>query len=83
MVLATGIGEDPPAGRPLEVNNVQAAAENLLEWPKRGRNRNKAVQAYLAALAGESSRRCAHRVRGCGKGRGHAARLIGLILTPS
>ncbi|TIU01160.1 MAG: DUF982 domain-containing protein [Mesorhizobium sp.] len=36
-----------------EVNNVQAAAENLLEWPKRGRNWNKAVRACLAALAGD------------------------------
>ncbi|MDX8450327.1 DUF982 domain-containing protein [Mesorhizobium captivum] len=35
-----------------EVNNVQAAAENLLGWPYRGRNWNKAVQACLAALAG-------------------------------
>ncbi|TGQ51576.1 DUF982 domain-containing protein [Mesorhizobium sp. M1C.F.Ca.ET.193.01.1.1] len=38
-----------------EVNNVQAAAENLLEWPKRGPHWNKAVQACLAALAGELS----------------------------
>lgn len=38
-----------------EVNNVQAAAENLLEWPNRGRHWNKAVQACLAALAGDLS----------------------------
>ncbi|MBZ9766567.1 DUF982 domain-containing protein [Mesorhizobium sp. CA6] len=30
-----------------EVNNVQAAAENLLEWPERGRHWNRALQACL------------------------------------
>ncbi|UCI09552.1 DUF982 domain-containing protein [Mesorhizobium sp. B1-1-8] len=42
-------------GARYEVNNVQAAAENLLEWPRRGRHWNKAVQACLAALAGDLS----------------------------
>ncbi|MDX8529127.1 DUF982 domain-containing protein [Mesorhizobium sp. MSK_1335] len=36
-----------------EVNNVQAAAENLLEWPKRGGTWNGAVRVCLAALAGD------------------------------
>ncbi|UCI16989.1 DUF982 domain-containing protein [Mesorhizobium sp. B2-1-8] len=36
-----------------EVNNVQAAAENLLEWPNRGPAWNEAVRVCLAALAGE------------------------------
>ncbi|PBB16525.1 DUF982 domain-containing protein [Mesorhizobium sp. WSM4313] len=43
----------PRIGIRHEINNVQAAAENLLEWPKRGRNWNKAVKACLAALAGD------------------------------
>ncbi|WP_245261879.1 DUF982 domain-containing protein [Mesorhizobium sp. L2C067A000] len=41
-------------GTTLYVNNVQAAAEELLKWPQRGPLWQKAVEACVAALAGEA-----------------------------
>ncbi|TIO74999.1 MAG: DUF982 domain-containing protein [Mesorhizobium sp.] len=55
MVLSTGSVKTRQPGVRYEVNNVQAATENLLEWPKRGRHWNKAVQACLGAFAGDLS----------------------------
>jgi hypothetical protein len=36
-----------------DVNNVEAAADQLVKWTKRGPKWNKAVRVCLAALAGE------------------------------